>query len=101
MTDTFPLQAISKSFMDTKPHTLTAEETKEIAAIQDIQDMWGARDADEMTDMLNNAIYAVKFHFCSGCPGYVGDLYILQGDALTGEPPVTLKRDDNGQLALI
>jgi len=87
--------------MDTRPHPLTAEEIKEIAALHDVQEMWGARNANEMADMLNDSVYAVKFDFHSGSPGYIGDLYILQGDALTGDPPVTLKRDDGGQLAFV
>jgi hypothetical protein len=87
--------------MDTKPYRLTTEEMKEIAALRDVREMWGARDEDEMTEMLNDSVYAVKFHFHSGCPGYVGDLYILQGDALTEEPPVTLKRDAGGRLAIM
>ena len=42
-------------------------------------------------------VYGVKFDFASGAPGYVGDLYILHGDAL-GEPMVFIRRE--GQLAL-
>ncbi len=35
----------------------------------------------------------VKFDFASSmAPGYVGDLYILQGDAL-GEPIVLIRKD--------
>ena len=54
-----------------------------------------------MAETLGDAVYAVKFRFHSGCPGYVGDLYILQGDALTGDPPVTLIRDAGGRLVLL
>jgi hypothetical protein len=36
--------------------------------------------------------YGVKFAFHSGSPGYVGDLYILQGDCLTGDPPCVFIR---------
>ena len=43
-------------------------------------------------------MYAAKFDFFSGSPGYVGDLYILQGDALTGYPPIVLRRGDDGTL---
>jgi hypothetical protein len=38
-------------------------------------------------------VYGVKFEYsCGIAPGYVGDLYILHGDAL-GEP-MTLIRED-------
>jgi hypothetical protein len=31
-------------------------------------------------------------------PGYVGDLFILQGDALTDAAPMVLRRNDEGKL---
>jgi hypothetical protein len=34
----------------------------------------------------------------SGSPGYFGDLYILQGDVLTGDPPMVLRRAGDGTL---
>ncbi len=77
---------------------LTAEEIKEIAAIKDIQQMWGAEDAAEMTDFLENHVYAVKFDFHSGGPGYVGEYFILAGDAL-GEPLQLIRK--NGKLAFL
>ena len=54
---------------------------------------------DETPEQFANMVYGVKFNFVSGCPGYVGDLYILQGDALTGYAPMVLMRK-NGALAL-
>ena len=39
-------------------------------------------------------VYGVKFHFVSGSPGYIGDIYILQGDVLTGDRPIILGRYD-------
>lgn len=62
--------------------------------------MWGMQDGESFTDFAGGNIYGVKFDFHSGAPGYVGDLYILQGDALTGDPPVMLKRDRFGALAV-
>jgi hypothetical protein len=56
---------------------------------------WGL-DNDEDPDDFAARVYAAKFDFSSGGPGYVGDLYILQGDALTDAPPIVLRRaDDN------
>lgn len=71
---------------------------KEIASIPAIQQMWGAENAEEMIGILRTLVYAVKFNFHSGSPGYVGDLYILQGDALTGDPPLVMTRDRERKL---
>ena len=79
--------------MNTKPIALSAQEMREVASIKAIREMWGAETVKEMYDMLNTAVYAAKFDYVAGSPGYVGDLYILHGDAL-GEP-VTLIRDHN------
>jgi hypothetical protein len=69
--------------MDNKPKALTKDEIREIAAIEDIQQMWGAQDAAEMEKMLDTTVYAVKFDYQSVMgPGYIGDYFILQGDAL-------------------
>lgn len=78
---------------------LTFEEKKEIAAMDGVREMWGAEDDKEMLDLLNSSIYAVKFDFVSGGPGYCGDLFILHGDAL-GEP-INLIRDETRALRLI
>jgi hypothetical protein len=40
--------------------------------------------------MLDTQVYAVKFKYQSGGPGYIGDLYILVGD--TPDEPVRLIR---------
>ena len=40
----------------------------------------------ETPEQFADMVYGVKFRFSPGmAPGYMGDLYILQGDAL-GEP---------------
>ena len=79
--------------MNNKPIALTNQEIKEIAGIKDVQEMWGAENANEMVEILQHIAYAVKFNYVSGGPGYVGDYYIIQGDAL-GENPVQLIRED-------
>ena len=79
--------------MNTKPIALSAQDMREIAAIEDIREMWGAETAEEMCHMLDTEVYAAKFSYVAGSPGYVGDLYILHGDAL-GEP-ITLIRENN------
>jgi hypothetical protein len=84
--------------MTNKPIPLSREEMKEIAAIKVIQESWGAQDASEMEGMLDDTVYAVKFHFHAGSPGYVGDYFILAGDAL-GEPLQLIRKD--GELAFL
>jgi hypothetical protein len=84
--------------MTTQPHPLTKVEWEEIGAIDAIRQSWGLEDAESFADFAADNIYGVKFDFHSGSPGYVGDLYILQGDALTGDPPFVLIRDRSGKL---
>jgi hypothetical protein len=85
--------------MNNKPMALTSKEIKEIAAIEDIQQMWGAENAAEMEEMLDTTVYAVKFDYMSGSPGYVGDYFILQGDAL-GEA-LELVRNKDGAIIIV
>jgi len=42
--------------------------------------------------VLCEMVYGVNFDFVSGSPGYVGPLYILEGDVLTGDPPILIAR---------
>jgi hypothetical protein len=53
--------------------------------------MWGI-EADEPWEDLAANIYGVRFDCMSNSPGFVGDLYYLQGDHLVG-PPLMLTRD--------
>jgi hypothetical protein len=64
-----------------------------------VRDAWGIDDDETLEDFLS-IVYGVKFDFHSGNPGYVGDLYILQGDALAGDPPIMLGRQ-NGKLIVL
>jgi hypothetical protein len=85
--------------MNNKPMALTSKEIKEMAAIEDIQQMWGAENAAEMEETLDTTVYAVKFDYMSGSPGYVGDYFILQGDAL-GEA-LELVRNKDGAIIIL
>ena len=80
-----------------QPKALSPEEWRELSAMDEVQQAWGLSDPDLAAE-LENMTYAVKFDFQSGCPGYCGDLYILQGDALTGEPPFVFRRNAEGKL---
>ena len=84
--------------MSTQPFQISQEEWQEIFDLKDIKEMWGFLDDDITAKDFSEMVYGVKFDFVSGCPGYVGDLYILQGDAL-GEP-VVLVRDWDKKLKL-
>jgi hypothetical protein len=58
----------------------------------------GAENSAEMEEMLGTQVYAVKFNYHSGNPGYLGDYFILQGDAL-GEA-IELIRNRAGQVVI-
>lgn len=75
------------------PYPLSHEEWQEIIRVPAVREAWGLTDEDE--NEFAAQVYAAKFKFSSGSPGYVGDLYILQGDALTDAPPIVLGRDDD------
>lgn len=84
---------------DTNPYPLSQEEWQEIITIPAVREAWGL-DAEEKPSDFAERVYAAKFKFVSGSPGYVGDLYILQGDALTGDAPMVLRRADDHTLVL-
>ncbi len=67
----------------------------EIIQMPVIRESWGLDD--ETPEHFADMAYGVKFDFTSSTPGYVGELYILQGDAL-GEPMTLIRR--NGKLVL-
>lgn len=77
----------------TKPKAITKEEWREIVALREVRDAWGLFDDDTAEDFALRT-YGAKFDFQSGGPGYWGDLYILQGDALSDDPPMVLIRRD-------
>ena len=82
---------------DMKPYPLIEEDWKQVIAIPAVREAWGLAD-DVTPSEFAGSVYGVKFNFVSGSPGYFGDLYILHGDALTGDPPMVLRRGENGTL---
>ncbi len=86
--------------MDSTPKSLTKDELSEIAAFEPLWELWGAENAEDMLEVLKGS-YCVRFDFMSGSPGYVGDLFIIQGDALTDARPIELNRDKDGKLQLV
>jgi hypothetical protein len=85
---------------ETKPHSLTSTEWREIMSIPVIRESWGIEDRMSVSD-FSSQVYAARFEFISGSPGYVGDLFILQGDTLTGDAPFVLRRDETGKLIVL
>jgi len=75
-----------------KPEDISLAEWREIMEVQEVKESWGL--TDETPEEFAANVYAVKFDFVSGSPGYVGDLYIIQGDVLTGDAPFVLTRKD-------
>lgn len=65
--------------------------------VPEVRESWGL-EPDEIIEVFASMVYAAKFDFVSGMPGYIGDLYVLCGDAL-GEP-LTLIRQ-GGKLVVV
>lgn len=73
------------------PKALSIEEWKEVMEVPVVRESWGL-SGRENPEEIAAMVYAAKFDFVSGGPGYVGDLYVLCGDAL-GEPFTLIRRD--------
>ena len=81
------------------PQPIRPDEWRQIIAVPAVREAWGLEDDVKPSDFAGS-VYAAKFDFVSGSPGYFGDLYILQGDALTGDPPMVLRRAGDGSLVV-
>ena len=81
------------------PGPISPEEWQKIIEVPAVREAWGLAD-DVTPEEFAKSVYAAKFDFVSGSPGFCGDLYILQGDALTGYPPLVLRRADDGTLVV-
>jgi hypothetical protein len=79
---------------------LTKSEWLEIMQQPQVRAAWGI-EVDEDATEFSSRVYGAKFILHSGGPGYVGDLYVLQGDALTDEGPMMLRRDGSGSLIVM
>lgn len=80
-----------------QPIEISPAEWKEIMSVPEVVEFWGLER--ESPQEFANMVYGAKFAFVSGSLGYVGDIYILQGDYLTGDTPLVLIRQ-NGTLTL-
>lgn len=77
--------------MKNDPKTISIPEWEEIMRVIEVKEGWGLDD-ETTAEEFASQVYGVKFHFVSGMPGYVGDLFILQGDTFEG--PLVLIRMD-------
>ena len=83
--------------MSNTPLKVSTDELKEIYNLVGYK--WGLEfESQDAFAGWADSVYAVKFKFHSGAPGYVGDLFIIQGDMLTGHPPIMLIRDNADKL---
>lgn len=82
-----------------KPLEISIAEWNEIMEVPEVKESWGIQEG-ETPEEFADMVYGVKFNFQSGSPGYVGELFIVQGDVLTGDAPFLLVRDKDGSLAL-
>ncbi|MBS4082869.1 MAG: hypothetical protein KGZ73_04910 [Rhizobiales bacterium] len=94
------INPLIKHNMKNQPIALSESERQEIAELEDIQDMFGAETADEMTELLRD-IYMVKFNFISGSPGYVGEFFLVQTNHLTGDAPLQIIRSKDRKMMLV
>ena len=79
--------------MTNKPQALSLAEIKEIAAMEEVQQRWGAESTAEMAQWLDTDLCAVKFpRYVTDGPGYAGELYFLMGGDL-GTPLMLTRKD--------
>jgi hypothetical protein len=82
---------------DHEPKTISDAEWRELMALREVREGWGLED-DWSVEDFKSLVYAAKFDYITGGPGYFGDLYIVQGDSL--QPPLVFIRED-GALKLL
>jgi len=83
--------------MNNNPQSITQSEWKELVTVPAVREAWGLGDDADPSEFAS-IVYGAKFRFISGGPGYVGDLFVLQGDAITETKPMVLRRDKTGLL---
>ena len=79
-----------------QPFVIRPEEWDEIAKMEVVRESWGL-EPEDAGDVLAESIYGARYNFMSAAPGYIGDAYVLTGDALVA-PPLVLTRGKDGQL---
>ena len=72
-----------------KPLEISEAEWQEIIQLRMVRERWGLNG--ETAAEFAATVYGVKFDFLSGSPGYVGDLFVLHGDSLSGNPVILVR----------
>jgi hypothetical protein len=80
-----------------EPTALSATEWEKMVALPEFREAWGV--TDETVEELVPRLYGARFDFVSGGPGYVGPLYLIYGDAISGRPLVVI-REKSGLAAV-
>ena len=65
--------------MSMKPNEIKDEEWEEIFDLDKNEHIGFGCDSMEGIEELKSMAYGVRFDFVCGCPGYVGDVFILLG----------------------
>ena len=87
--------------MSNKPNAITESEIRELAELEALREMWGAENVSEMIGLLREAIFAARFDYSPNTQsGYVGDVFLLMGDAL-GEPLTLIRDSETARLRLL
>lgn len=73
-----------------RPQPVSRKEWREIVHLNEFREAWGIYD--EPPDNIESMLYGARFDFVSGGPGYVGPLYLIYGDALSGPPLVVIRQ---------
>lgn len=84
-------------FMNNQPKVITEGEWQEIVRSAPVREAWGLEYDPDPSEFASR-VYGAKFDFVSGGPGYVGDIFVLQGDAIGEVPPMVLRRDRQNRL---
>lgn len=88
--------------MNNAPQPIPPDVWNEIARIPDVSEGYGIDDIPEHErgSVLADSAYGAVFEdFATGGPGYIGPLYIVQGDGF-GAGPQVFTRGRDGRLEL-
>jgi hypothetical protein len=86
--------------MTHSPNQITDAEFKEIMESPEVQDIWGAENAQELEGIIGKD-YFVKFNIVNNSD-YSGDLFLIQSDKIDeGIPAIRLFRGLGGQLVML
>jgi hypothetical protein len=78
-------------------HDVTPEQWKELASVESIAQSFGVCEEADPGKALSECAYGVRFTFSPmTMPSYMGDLFILVGDAI--DAPLSVIRDRDGSL---